>query len=114
MVAGRDGDKAVSAERTGGINAMTVADRIRSKLTEAFRPEALEVVDESHLHKGHAGHRPEGETHFRVRITARAFAGKTRVAMHRMIHTALASEIREGVHALAIEAKAVPPPSSGD
>ena len=64
MVAGRDADKAVSAERTGGINAMTVADRIRQKLTEAFRPDALEVVDESHLHKGHAGHRPEGETPF--------------------------------------------------
>ncbi len=106
MVAGRDGDKAVSAGGAGGFNAMTVADRIKAKLTEAFRPERLEVVDESHLHKGHAGHRPEGESHFRVRITAPAFAGKSRVAAHRMIYAALAGEIEQGVHAVAIEAKA--------
>jgi BolA protein len=85
---------------------MTVADRIRGKLTEAFHPDRLEVVDESHLHKGHAGHRPEGESHFRVRITAAAFAGKSRVAAHRMVYAALAGEIQQGVHALAIEAKA--------
>ena len=85
---------------------MTVADRIRQKLTEAFRPDALEVVDESHLHKGHAGARPGGESHFRVRITAAAFAGVGRVAAHRMIYDALGEEIAGGVHALAIEAKA--------
>lgn len=85
---------------------MTVADRIRGRLTEAFRPDAVEVVDESHLHKGHAGHRPEGESHFRVRITARVFAGKSRVAIHRMIYAALAGEIQQGIHAVAIEAKA--------
>jgi BolA protein len=104
MVAGRDGDKAVIAEK-GGISTMTVADRIRSRLTEAFRPDRLEVVDESELHKGHAGHRPEGESHFRVKITSPAFAGKSRVATHRMIYTALAGEIEQGVHALAIEAR---------
>lgn len=87
---------------------MTTADRIRSKLTEAFRPDALEVVDESHLHKGHQGHRPGGNTHFRVRITAPAFAGKTRVETHRMINEALADELAGGVHALAIEANAPP------
>jgi BolA protein len=85
---------------------MTVADRITRKLTEAFRPDALQVVDESHLHKGHAGYRPEGESHFRVRITAAAFGGKSRVEAHRMIYEALKGEIAEGVHALAIEAKA--------
>jgi len=84
---------------------MTVADRIRQKLTEAFRPDALEVVDESHLHKGHAGARPGGESHYRVRITAAAFQGKSRVATHRMIYDALGEEIAAGVHALAIEAK---------
>jgi len=89
---------------------MTVADRIRQKLTEAFRPDALEVVDESHLHKGHAGARPGGESHFRVRITAAAFQGQSRLATHRMINAALAEEIAGGVHALAIEAKASPPP----
>lgn len=87
---------------------MTVADRIRAKLTEAFQPDALEVVDESHLHKGHAGHRPGGNTHFRVRITAPAFAGKSRVATHRMINQVLAGELADTVHALAIEAKAPP------
>ncbi len=84
---------------------MTVADRIRSKLTEAFQPVALEVVDESHQHKGHHAHRPEGNTHFRVRITAAAFAGKSRVATHRMINAVLADELGSDVHALAIEAK---------
>ena len=90
---------------------MTVADRIREKLSGAFRPNTLEVVDESHLHKGHAGHRPGGESHFRVKITADAFRGKSRVAAHRLIYKALSGEIADGVHALAIEAKA---PSAND
>jgi BolA protein len=90
---------------------MTARDRITQTLTGAFRPLALEVVDESHLHKGHAGHRPGGETHFRVRIAAEAFRGKSRVAAHRMIYAALADEIAGSVHALAIEAKA---PSDND
>jgi BolA protein len=85
---------------------VTVAERITRKLTEAFSPDALNVVDESHLHKGHAGHRPGGESHFRVKITAVAFRGKSRVAAHRMVYDALADEIAEGLHALAIEAKA--------
>ena len=84
---------------------MTTADRIRRKLTEAFHPEALEVVDESDRHKGHVGARPGGETHFRVRIAAEAFTGANRVAAHRMIYEALGEEIAAGVHALAIEAK---------
>ena len=85
---------------------MTVRDRITSKLTEALRPETLDVVDESHLHKGHAGARPEGETHFRVRIVAAAFRGLDRVAAHRIVYGALAEEIAGGVHALAILASA--------
>ena len=85
---------------------MTAADRIRATLTEAFSPVALEVVDESDRHKGHAGARPEGESHFRIRITAEAFRGKNRVAAHRLVYAALAGEIAAGVHALAIEAKA--------
>ncbi len=85
---------------------MSAIDRIRSKLTGAFAPVTLEVVDESHLHKGHAGHRPEGETHFRVKIAAAAFRGKTRVEAHRMVNAALAGEFAGGLHALAIEARA--------
>jgi BolA protein len=84
---------------------MTAVDRIRRTLTEAFHPTVLEVVDESHLHKGHAGWRPGGETHFRIRIAAPAFAAVGRVAAHRMVYDALADEIAAGVHALAIEVK---------
>jgi BolA family transcriptional regulator, general stress-responsive regulator len=85
---------------------MSAKERITRTLTDAFRPLALEVVDESHLHKGHAGYRPEGETHFRIRILAEAFSGKSRVEAHRMINEALAGEFAGGLHALAIEAKA--------
>lgn len=85
---------------------MSAVDRITRTLTEAFRPVDVKVVDESDRHKGHAGARPEGETHFRVSIVAEAFRGKSRVAVHRMVYEALAGEIRGGVHALAIEAKA--------
>jgi len=84
----------------------STAERITRRLTEAFAPDDLKVVDESHLHKGHAGHRPGGESHFRVKIAAAAFRGKSRLAIHRMVYEALASEIAGGVHALAIEAKA--------
>jgi BolA protein len=85
---------------------MTAVDRITRRLTEAFQPASLNVVDESHLHKGHAGHRPEGETHFRVRIAAQAFRGTSRVQAHRLVNAALADEFARGLHALAIEAKA--------
>ena len=85
---------------------MTAVDRITRRLTEAFQPASLNVVDESHLHKGHAGHRPGGETHFRVKIAADAFRGVSRVEAHRLINAALADEFAAGLHALAIEAKA--------
>ena len=86
---------------------ITAKERITRTLTEAFSPASLEVVDESHLHKGHAGARPGGETHFRVRIASPAFVGKSRLEMHRAINGALAEELSPGrVHALAIEARA--------
>ena len=75
-------------------------------LTAAFAPESLDVVDESEQHRGHAGHRPEGETHYRVYIVAAAFKGKSRTERHRMIYSALAEEFGRGMHALAIHAKA--------
>jgi len=81
---------------------MTTRDTITKKLSEAFVPESLDVVDESHLHEGHAGHRPGGETHFRVYIVSKAFDGKTRIDRHRMINTLLASELAGSVHALAL------------
>ena len=85
---------------------MGVKDTIATKLADAFAPVSLEVLDESHQHAGHAGHRPGGETYFRVYIVAEAFRGKTRLERHRMINATLASELREGVHALAIHAAA--------
>jgi len=85
---------------------MTTRDTITNKLREAFAPEGLDVQDESHLHEGHAGHRPGGETHFRVYIVSDVFKGKSRVERHRMINAALASELAGSVHALAIHAQA--------
>jgi len=85
---------------------MPVQDLIKQKLTKAFAPESLQVEDESHRHEGHAGHRPGGETHFRVYIVAEAFRGKSRIERHRMINTTLAGELAGGVHALAIHAAA--------
>jgi len=85
---------------------MPIRDTITEKLTAAFAPESLRVVDESHQHAGHAGHRPGGETHFRVYIVAAAFEGKTRIERHRMINQTLARELAAGVHALAIHAAA--------
>jgi BolA family transcriptional regulator, general stress-responsive regulator len=84
----------------------TVKDAITNKLREAFSPESLDVTDESHLHEGHAGHRPGGETHFRVYIVSPAFQGKSRIERHRMINTTLAKELAESVHALALKAQA--------
>jgi BolA protein len=85
---------------------LATRDIITNKLREAFSPESLEVQDESHLHEGHAGHRPGGETHFRVYIVSEAFKGKSRVERHRMINAVLSAELAETVHALALHAKA--------
>lgn len=85
---------------------MATRDVIIAKLKAAFAPERLDVLDESDRHRGHAGHRPGGETHFRVYIVAKAFAGKSRIARHRMINAALDAELKAGVHALAIHAAA--------
>ena len=85
---------------------MRVQEQITRKLTEAFDPENVRVVDESDQHVGHAGHRPGGQTHFRVYIVSQAFRGKTRLERHRMINALLAAELAGGVHALAIHAAA--------
>ena len=79
---------------------------IKDKLTRAFQPQLLDVIDESHLHAGHTGSHPEGESHFRVKIVSEAFAGKSRVDTHRMVNAALAQELKTRVHALAIQASA--------
>lgn len=85
---------------------MTYYQRIEQKLTEAFSPALLEIEDQSHLHAGHAGARPEGETHFHVKIVSDAFAGQNRVKMQRAIYKVLADELAERVHALSLDASA--------
>ncbi|MEW9805640.1 BolA family protein [Mesorhizobium marinum] len=90
---------------------MSIQTSIEEKLSRAFRPERLSVINESHLHAGHhhveSGHHAkfdgEGETHFRVRLVSPLFAGMSRIERHRAVNAALADELAGGVHALAIE-----------
>jgi BolA protein len=85
---------------------MRTADTIVGKLNKAFAPDDLRVLDESAQHEGHAGHQPGGESHFRIYIVAQAFKGKSRLERHRLINGVLATELRGGIHALAIHASA--------
>jgi BolA protein len=84
---------------------MTVADAIRQKLQAAFAPSRLDLADESARHAGHAGARPQGESHFRLTIVADAFAGKSRIDRHRLVFQALGSLMQSDIHALAITAR---------
>lgn len=85
---------------------MRTADLITMKLTSAFSPQSLKVLDESNLHEGHAGWREGGQTHYRIYIVSDAFKGKSRIERHRMINAALSAELIDSVHALAIHAAA--------
>jgi BolA protein len=78
---------------------------IRERLDGALAPDALEVIDESHLHVGHAGAR-DGRGHFRVRIRSPRFDGRARLARHRLVFDALGEMMETDIHALAIEAEA--------
>jgi BolA family transcriptional regulator, general stress-responsive regulator len=78
--------------------------RIERLLNDALAPHHLEVVDESHLHAGHAGARDGGETHYRVTVAASIFEGESRVARQRRINDLLAGEFADGLHALSIRA----------
>ncbi|MBR2690010.1 MAG: BolA family transcriptional regulator [Aquamicrobium sp.] len=90
---------------------MSMQTAMEKKLTDAFAPERLAIVNESHLHAGH--HHAEndhhatfdgtGETHFRIRIVSPAFSGMSRIERHRAVNTLLADELKAGLHALAIE-----------
>lgn len=81
---------------------MRVQTIIEEKLTAALAPERLVVIDESHRHQGHAGARPDGESHFRVEIISAEFAGKSLLARQRMVYALLAEEMRQQIHALAL------------
>lgn len=81
---------------------MSIADRIRAKLTEALTPTRLDVVDDSDRHLGHAGRGAEGESHFQVTVVAAAFEGSPMVARHRRVYQILADELTGRVHALGL------------
>ena len=83
---------------------MNRSERIHTALTDAFQPSALEVIDDSHKHAGHAGARPEGETHYTVVISAPALQGLSRVARQRAVMAVLKPEFETGLHALSIKA----------
>jgi BolA protein len=79
---------------------------LQRKLTEAFAPTRLEIIDDSERHAGHAGARERGESHFDVVIEAAVFEGLSRVQRQRMVHAALAAELAGPVHALSVKALA--------
>lgn len=81
---------------------MTIASEIEERLATAFAPQVLDVVDESEGHRGHAGWREGGETHFHVTIAAPAFAGMSRIARHRAVHSALGRDLVARIHALGL------------
>jgi BolA protein len=84
---------------------LSVAQEIRARLA-TLQPERIELVDESEAHRGHAGYREGGNTHWRLTIIAPAFAGKPTVARHRMVYQALGELMQHPIHALAINARA--------
>ena len=82
---------------------MPVDEEIRTRLEAEFRPTRLDVVDESERHRGHAGWREGGESHFRVTIAAPAFAPMSRIERHRAVHAALGPDLVGRIHALALK-----------
>lgn len=88
------------------MNQAPTVQLLQQRLQQVLQPSQLEVIDESHQHHGHAGANGTGYgTHFRVKITAGAFAGKSAVARHRLVYDALQDFMDQGLHALAIEAQ---------
>ncbi|MFN6951796.1 MAG: BolA family protein [Albidovulum sp.] len=85
---------------------MKVAEEIGARLRAAFAPTELEIVDDSERHRGHAGYRAGGESHFRVTIRAPAFAAMSRLERHRAIHAALGQDLVARIHALALDVRA--------
>jgi BolA protein len=77
---------------------------MRAKLTEAFRPQRLDIIDDSARHEGHVGARPEGESHFRLLIVADGFVDRSRIERQRMIYGVLGDLLASDIHALSIQA----------
>ncbi len=82
---------------------MSVAELIQRKINDRLSPSRLEVIDESHLHAGHAGAREGGESHFRLHVVADQFEGLSRVARQRLINDILREELTGPIHALAMK-----------
>ena len=82
---------------------MALSELIRGRLDAAFAPRALDVVDESESHRGHAGFREGGESHFRVTMRAEALGEMSRLERHRAVHAAIGPEIVGRIHALALD-----------
>ena len=95
-------DRLTRPPRHRHFQGMGMAERIRTKLTDALAPVALDIVDDSHRHAGHSGARDGGETHFTVHITSAAFAGRSRLDRQRLVYAILAEEMAERVHALSL------------
>lgn len=81
----------------------TVAEAIRAKLTASLNPTRLVIEDDSHCHAGHAGARPDGESHFNVAIDSAAFEGLKPIERQRLVHRILADELAGPVHALSLK-----------
>jgi BolA protein len=82
---------------------MNVTEEIRNRLQDSFAPTALDVVDDSESHRGHAGYMEGGQSHFNVRIRSAAFADKSRIARHRAVHAALGPDLVARIHALSLD-----------
>ena len=82
---------------------MRIEEEMRNKLQAAFQPRELVIVDESEKHRGHAGYREGGQSHFQVTIVADEFAPMSRIERHRAVHEALGKELVSTIHALSLQ-----------
>ncbi|MCJ2069782.1 BolA family transcriptional regulator [Methylobacterium sp. J-030] len=89
----------------GANGGNTLRDWMEARLRDQLAPVQLDVIDESHLHAGHSGARPGGETHYRLDIVASAFAGKSRVERHRLVNALMEEAFERGLHALALRTR---------
>ena len=91
---------------------MRVANELRRRLEAALEPERIGIEDQSARHAGHAGARPQGETHFRVVVVSGAFMGRSRVERQRLVYAAAGDLLRTDIHALSVVALAPGEPES--
>ncbi|MGR3495084.1 BolA family protein [Citreimonas sp.] len=82
---------------------MSKTQKIETRLREAFEPRELSVIDDSESHRGHAGFQEGGESHFHVVIRSERFAGQSRIARHRAVHSALGADLVASIHALSLD-----------